>query len=238
MRSVRRITLGVAILACALAVMAVPALAAPPEFESTGGPIKGAAEGEQIFKLGVFEITCEKAKITGLDASTPAASKVLGLSIKYGKCTTRASIHGNPIKLPTKFVTPFDIEYNADGLVQKLGSETEEPFEGSGELIVTGGEIEIKVKPIKCLVTIEPQSVPFKPGKKTEFETTEFENETIEHGNKEYNGVLITNEWKGVHFEYGEGQCEEFKKSEEELHSGKYEGELLVGIKAGNLYFT
>jgi hypothetical protein len=239
MRSVRRITLGLASVACVFAVTALPAMASAPEFESSGGTLVGKAEGEQAFRLGAFHVICQHAHAEGLDSSTPTSSKTLGISVKYQKCATEAKIAGNPIWLATRFVTPFDIEYNANGLVQQIGSETSEPFAGSGEVVVKGGEVELKIRAIKCHVVIEPQSVPFKPGKKkTEFESAEFENETREVGKKTYNELLVTNVWKGLHYEYGEGQCEEFKKAEEERSGGKYEGQLRLLVRKGNLSFS
>ncbi len=238
MRSVR-IIIGLAIASCAFGVAALPALATPPEFESTGGAVKGKAEGEQHFSLGAFEITCQKAKITG-DTNQPLNSQTLFLSVSYRDCGTAAKLKGKEtdISLKTKFLTPFNIEYNANGLVQKFGSESTE-LEGSGTMTVSGGAIEVKVAPIKCVLEIEAQSNPFKPGKhKTEFESAEFGEETVEIGKHEYKELLVTNLWKGIHYEYGSGQCEEFPKAEEELKNGKYEGEFLVGIHKGNLNFV
>jgi len=234
MRSLR-IILGLAVAVCVFGATALPAFAEPPEFKSSGGPLKGKAEGEQEFKFGVFKITCTAAKITGGE-HTPLESKTLAVSVRYKGCTTAGKIGGNEIKLTTKFKTPFDLEYKVNGLVQKIGGEGE--LEGEGNLIVKGGSIELKIPSIKCTLNILEQSVPFKPGKKTEFETAEFAEEPLEKGKNTFERILITNEFKGLHFEYEGGQCEQFKGSEEEQKKGTYHGEMLVEIAHGQLGFV
>ncbi|HEX4467002.1 MAG TPA: hypothetical protein VH025_07430, partial [Solirubrobacteraceae bacterium] len=59
-----------------------------------------------------------------------------------------------------------------------------------------------------------------------------------ERGHRTFNELLIENEWKGLHFEYGGGQCEQFNTSEEERKTGKYVGELLEVVKGGSIEYS
>jgi len=215
-----------------LAVSAAPALA--HEFISSGGPTKGKGE-EQVFKLGPFRIECAKATAKG--TSVAGSQQTLFSEEKLRSCTTEAHIGANPIFLKTKFVTPLDVEYHANGFVE-IGSEGEEVEVGNTTL--KGGTIELKIKAIKCVITLPEQTLPKAAEKKPggEFEAATYSNEEEEKGKHKFNKLSISNEWKGIHFEYGEGQCEGFKSSEEERHAGKYEGELIEEVPmAGNLEF-
>ncbi len=214
----------------ALAVSAAPALA--HEFISTGGPTKGKGE-EQIFKLGPFKIECTRATVKGSAAA--GSSQTLFSSIKMHQCVTFASLGGNEITLKTKFVTPIDIEYHANGFVE-FGSEGEE-IEGNATL--AGGTVELKIKTLKCVIKLPRQTVPKAAEKKPngEFEAATYSNEEEEKGKRKFNKLSIFNEFKGIHFEYGSGQCESFKTSEEERKSGRYEGEFIEEVRGGNLEF-
>jgi hypothetical protein len=214
----------------ALAVSAAPALA--HEFISTGGPTKGRGE-EQIFRLGPFKIECAKATAKG--STVAGSSPTLFASIKPQKCATEAKIGGNPIFLKTHFVTPLDIEYHANGFVE-IGSEGEEI---AGEAVLLGGSVELKIHTIKCVLTLPEQTLPRAAEKKpeNEFEAATYSNEEEERGKRKFDKVAIFNEFKGIHFEYGEGQCADFNASEEERHSGKFEGELIEEVRGGSLEF-
>lgn len=229
-----RIIFGLVIAACAFGVAALPALAAP-EFTSSGGPISGKAVSEQTFDLGPFKIVCPRAHVTG-GTSTPLASETLFISTKYQLCTTRANLGENAIELKTHFATPINFEYRADKAIEEIGSESEET--SPGVLKVSGGKIVLNILSLKCVINIEEQSVPFVIGKKTVFEDVSFENEPIIKGIKEFPAIVINNELKRLHFDYEGGQCEEFKKTEEELIDGKYTGELQVGVPKGALTFV
>jgi hypothetical protein len=217
---------------CALAVAATPAMAG--EFVSSGGPSKGKGE-EQKFKLGPFQITCAGVTSKGGEA-TPLSSPTFATSLKFNKCTTAASLGGNPIHLKTKFVTPLALEYHANGFVE-AGSELEEK---GGEATLKGGTIEVKINSIKCLITMPEQTIPRKAEKKPngEYTAASYSNESVTVGKRVFNKLLIANEFTGVIFEYGEGQCAEFKSSEEERKSGKYTGEVLEEIPHGNIEYA
>jgi hypothetical protein len=226
----RHFKIAVGLAAVALAVSATPALA--HEFISTGGLTKGKGE-EQIFRFGPFKIECAAAKAKGSTAA--GSSPTLFASIKPMKCKTEAKIGSNPIFLKTHFLTPIAIEYHANGFVE-IGSEGEE-IESQAKLI--GGSIELKIHAIKCVLTLPEQTLPKAAEKKPEgeFEAATYSNEEEERGKRKFDKVAIFNEFKNIHFEYGEGQCEEFKASEEERHAGKYEGELIEEVRGGSLEF-
>lgn len=232
MRNLRR-TLIVGAALCSLAVAATPAMAG--EFVSSGGPTKGKGE-EQTFKLGPFLITCKAVSATGGE-TTPLKSPTFATSLKFKGCTTEARVGGNPIHLNTKFLTPLAVEYHANGFAE-AGSELEEK---GGQATLAGGSIELKINAIKCLITLPEQTVPRKAEKKPngEYTAASYSNESVTRGKKTFNKLLIENEWTGLVFEFGEGQCESFKASEEERKGGKYTGEFLEEVThTGNLEYA
>jgi hypothetical protein len=226
----RRFRIAAGLAVAALAVSATPALA--HEFISSGGPTKGKGE-EQIFKLGPFKIECKSAKSKG--STVAGGSPTLFTEIKLRGCVTFASLGGNPIELKTKFVTPIAVEYHANGFVE-IGSEGEEV---EGNTTLKGGTIEVKIKTLKCVIKLPEQTLPKGAIKKPEgeFEAATYSNEEEEKGKRKFDKLAIDNEWKGIHYEYGQGQCESFKVSEEERGSGRFEGELIEEVPGGNLEF-
>jgi hypothetical protein len=231
MRNLRKTALVAAAL-CALAVAATPAMAG--EFVSSGGPSKGKGE-EQTFKLGPFQITCKAVTTKGGEA-TPLTSPTFTTALKFKGCTTLAKVGSNPIQLKTKFATPLAVEYHANGFVE-AGSELEEK---GGEATLAGGTIEVKINSIKCVITLPEQTIPRKAEAKPngEFTAASYSNEEEVQGKRTYNKLLIENEFTGIVFEYGGGQCAEFKSSEEERKSGKYTGEFLEEIPHGNIEYV
>lgn len=218
---------------CSLAVAASPAMAAGT-FVSSGGPSKGKGE-EQEFKLGPFRITCKAVAAKGGE-TTPLTSTTFATSLKFKGCTTEAKVGGQPIHLKTKFVTPLALEYHNNGFAE-AGSELEEK---GGEATLAGGSIELKINSIKCLITLPEQTIPSKAVKKPngEYTAASYSNESFTQGKRTFNKLLIENEFSGMLFEYGEGQCEEFKLSEEERKGGKYVGEVLEEVPHGNLEYV
>ena len=208
---------------CSLAVVVTPAMAA--EFVSSGGPSKGKGETQQI-NLGPFHITCKKVAATGGE-TTPLASPTYTTSLKFKECETEGRISGNPIFLETKFLTPFVVEYHANGFVE-VGSEMEE----SPVATLEGGTIEIKVNYVKCVITIPEQTIPRQAEKKPGNEYTEasYSNVPYVYRKHAYNKLLISNTFTTIAFEYGEGQCSEFATSEQEKRAGHYTGEVLEQI--------
>jgi hypothetical protein len=224
--------MGMAVMVCVLAVAVAPAMAG--EFVSSGGPSKGKGE-EQEFKLGPFQITCTGVTSKGGEV-TPLSSPTYATSLKFRGCKTAAKIGGNTIYLKTKFLTPLAVEYHANGFAE-AGSELEET---GGQATLAGGSIELKINSIKCLITLPEQTVPRKAEKKPngEYTAASYSNETETRGKRTFNELDIENEWTGLIFEYGEGQCEEFKLSEEERKGGKYTGEVLEYVPHGNLEYV
>jgi len=155
----RHFKIAVGLVVMSLAVGAAPAMA--HEFISSGGPTKGKGE-EQLFKLGPFRIECARATVNGSAAA--GSSQTLFSEIKMHRCETFASLGGNEIELKTKFVTPLDVEYHANGFVE-IGSEGEE-IEGNATLL--GGSVELKIKTLKCVITLPEQTLPKAAVKKTE----------------------------------------------------------------------
>jgi hypothetical protein len=226
----RRFRIAAGLAVAALAVSATPALA--HEFISSGGPTKGKGE-EQVFKLGPFKIECARASSKG--SAVAGSSATLFTEMKLRRCETFASLGGNPIELHTKFVTPIAVEYHANGFIE-FGSEGE--IEG-GNTTLKGGSVELKIRALKCVIKLPEQTLPKAAIKDPdgEFEAATYSNEEEEKGKRKFDKLAISNEWKGVHFEYGEGQCSSFKTSEEERKNGRFEGELIEEVPHGNLEF-
>jgi hypothetical protein len=239
MRYLSRTAAALAVGGCVLALGASPALATH-EFTAThAGALRAYGEGEQVFKLGPFRISCEQAKGKGHIPSASGAQTMFA-SIRYKRCVTAAKIGTEPITLKTLFRTPVDIEYHANGYVE-IGSESEEV---EGQAVLKGGEVEITVPSVKCLVSWPEQTIPGKAVKKPEEEysqaifTTFGEPANLKRfptGEREL--LKIENKFGKLTYEYSGGQCEEFKKPEEELHNGKVKGVLNFEQRKGDLEF-
>jgi hypothetical protein len=236
-----RITFVLAAAVCAFAVAVTPALA--HEFTaSKSGKTKGISEEEQVFKFGPFKITCERASGRGMVAA--GSSKTLNDSVKFSKCSTEFKLGNHPVPVSTKFLTPVDVEYHANGFVE-TGSETEE-VEGSAKL--AGGAIELKVSAgskFKCNIRWEEQTIPVKAVKNPEgeFSAATYSNEAGKESKKFPGGVQkllsISNEFKGIVYEFEGEPCEEFGKEEgPEGKTGRYLGEFPDELMGGSLEFS
>jgi hypothetical protein len=154
---------GLVAFACAFALLSTSAIAA--EFHgSFSGKTRGKnfEETEQVFKFGGIKVTCLKANETG--EVLAGSSKTLFDKVKYGKCSTEAKLGGNPIFLTTRFLTPIDFEYHANGFAEVGGSS-------ESELKLTApSSIELRIPSIKCVIEIPPQTIPVKAEKKPEGE--------------------------------------------------------------------
>ncbi len=232
-----KMTIGAVALVAAMAAFTAPALAtSTATFESTGGATKGTGE-EQTFKIGPFDIVCESAKTKG--SAVAGASKTLFAEIKLRKCATIAKLGPNDIKLKTAFKTMLDVEYHANGFLE-VGAESEEG------VVLKGGEVEIQVPPLNtsesgaCTIYLYEQTLPTKAEKdpEDEFSLVSFANETFTSGKHTYTRIHVKNAVKGIHAEFGGGQCEEFVKAEEELKSGTWNGELTQQVAKGDLSWT
>jgi hypothetical protein len=229
-----RLSLGLVATTCAFAMAATPALA--HDFVGSVGKVsKGVATNEQEFKFGVFKILCENAKSKG-SGLKESPQKTFFTEVKYSKCTTEAHIGGEPFFLKTHFKTPVDYEYHANGFVES-GSEAEE-----GNVVVSGGAVEMKVAGLKCIIDWPAQTIPVKAEAKPEGEyssvtyTNVAEPTTIKKFTDGFkHKVAFSNQLKGMEYEYEEGACEEFEKTEGK--NGTYKGVMLQEINGGNLEF-
>jgi hypothetical protein len=235
-----RMTLGLAFTAVAFATAATPALA--HEFvASKSGNTKGTAEEEQSFRFGPFKITCLKVTSKGMVAAGP--KEELNDSVKFAKCSTEGKLGNHKIELSTRFLTPLDIEYHANGFVE-TGSESEE--EG-GEAVLAGGEVLLKVNAgskFKCTIHWPEQTIPLKAEKHPEnqFSAATYSPEEGKMSKAFPGGVqkflLISNEFKGIQFEFEGEPCEEFGREESaEGKTGTYIGAFPDELNGGNLEF-
>jgi hypothetical protein len=240
-----RITSGLAVSVCAFAVAAAPALAGPVFHAETVGKTysetergKTALHGveEQTFKFGDFEIKCKKAG--GKGEVNANQSKTLFTEAKFTECVALAKFGKFTGKIPTKFGTPIDVEYHANGFAEVGGSSE------STVKLSAPGPIELKISTIKCKIEIPPQTIPVRAVKhpEEEFSSAVYSNEEVETTfvKKFPSGfqkkLIIANEFKAVKFNVTEGQCEESEEFGKEGHTGKYTGVLRDEIPPGNLY--
>jgi hypothetical protein len=229
-----KLSFAMAAATCAFALAATPALA--HEFiGTTGHKSKGVSTTEQEFKFGVFKITCEKAVAKG-PGLKESPSDTFFTEVKYSKCTTEAKIGGEAFPLKTHFKTPVDFEYHANGYAE-VGAEAEE-----GTVTVSGGAVEMKVSGIKCIIDWPAQTVPRKAETKPEgeFSALSFSNVAEPTSKKSFpdgfkHKVSVSNQLKGLEYEYEEGGCEEFEKTEGK--AGSYSGTILQEINGGNLEY-
>jgi hypothetical protein len=227
--------IGLVAFVCAFALLSTSAIAA--EFHaSSSGKTRGKnfEEEEQVFKFGAIKTTCLKAAETG--EVLAGSSKTLFDKVKYAKCSTEAHLGGNPIFLSTRFLTPIDFEYHANGFAEFGGSS-------ESELKLTSpSSIEIKIPSIRCVIEIPPQTIPVKAEKKPEgeYSAVAFSTEEFPNANKKLfpEGVqkklLIENALKGIAYEFTEGQCSEFTQTS---GKGMYTGPLLDELIKGDLWF-
>lgn len=257
-----RITFGLALTTCVLAVTAVPAMA--HQFVASGlGKTQGKGfeqiktppgelpefnpEVMQEFKFGNFKILCYGASGKGEITQTP--SEEFTTTTKYTRCGWYPQ--GNSLHSQATFSkSGVTVTYHANGYLEALGNESGEEVEvrtvGLKEVsaaIKIGGKI--------CTVTIPEQTIPVRavkhPGE--EFSDAVFDTPLeVANGNKHkfpsgfQKRLLIENNWKGVKYVYtGEGaQCtaEEFEaKGEGGGGVGQYRGTLEEQLTGGDLHF-
>jgi len=159
---------------------------------------------------GAIKITCGTAEGKGEVVPTEGKASTFTDKVKYGGCT----IPG-PKKKPIEIeITPFELEFNADGLVSILN--------------------EVKVKgPLKCTIFLPPQTVgleAFEEGKKgpvvyhqegtPDTTASKVKTEIKTHVREE-------GESNGLEFEQEEGHCGEFKNE-----GGKWKSNMVVAAVA------
>jgi hypothetical protein len=239
-----RITFGLALTACTLAVAAAPALATPvfkasrvgaPFSESEPGTTKGVGLTVQEFNFGGMIVKCPKLSAKG--KVTWEFSKTLATEVKFRECSTIAHEGaGKELLLITTFKTPVDFVFHANGFAE-VGTEFE------GEVEISGGEVEMKVSGVrgKCVIGWPAQTIPVKAVKhpEEEFSAAEYSvNPVPRPGSKLLfpsgfqNKLVIANEFKGIHWEVVEG-CENFTVTKGS--SAKYNGTLEEEVAKGNL---
>jgi hypothetical protein len=242
-----KLTLGVAASVCAFALAASPALAG--EFvASTTGKTSGSSESEQVFRFGAIKIKCLHTSAKGGVAA--GSSTTYASSIKFTKCLTGAKVGLHEIHLATKFLTPLAVEYHQNGFVE-VGSETEE---NEGTVTVIGGSAELKIntgrteefEKSECHLRWEPQTIPVRAIKKPDepYSAAVYTNISRPHAvSKTFptglqNGIEISNEFKGIHYELEGEPCEEWGKEEgSEAVNGTYTGSFPQFLAGGNLEF-
>ncbi|HME04560.1 MAG TPA: hypothetical protein VKG38_16180 [Solirubrobacteraceae bacterium] len=226
MRSART-ALGLAFAACALGVLAAPALAtettAPPftasKVNGKGEPypfplqLKGVSIGLQEFAFGKIRVTCQHAVPKGFINESPAAT--IHLTVKFHECTTGpVAIWGQKTEVPMTFKEKSEFTYHYNGFVNNEA------------------EVEMKAKYLGCLVDWASGTIPEKALEKplNEYTIVRYKNESGK--------LLIQNKFNGKEGEWsqlGGGACEnpEFELTEGE--SAKYTGSLLIEVPKGKL---
>jgi len=231
-----------ALTACALAVSAAPALA-EKEFYSEPAPGRTKIWGitNQVFNLGPFLIHCEKVKSFKANHTNESPSNTFFAQLKYSRCGTAAKVGSETVSLATRFLTPVVLEYHGHGFIE-FGSEE---METEGQIHISGGAVEVKVAALKCVIILEEQTIPataeLKPN--NEYPQAKYHSEgvPVKPSARFPTGfqqrLFIENEFNKMKFEYAEGQCEEFKRPEEEFKDGTYKGTLEAEVVGGNLEF-
>ena len=210
------------------------------EFEP--GKTTGRGVGVQAFRFGPFKIKCEVAKASGIvDKET---LKDFSTQVKFSSCLTEAKFGTFLGGIRTNFN-----ERKAIGFVYHINNfaEVGEAPEGT-EVTISGGEANFKISGKICKINWPSQTVPAKAEKEPEgeFSAAVYSNEEVPNAfpKKFPSGfqtkLLIANEFKGMSYEFEEGQCvgeggfeEEAKKTEGK--TGKYIGTLREEVGGGNL---
>jgi hypothetical protein len=198
--------------------------------------------GTQEFKFGVFTIVCEAAKAKG--TVNKEEFHDFAIQIKFAKCLTKAKFGVFTGGLKTSFNegNPISFVYHVGGV-----AEVGEAPEGT-EVKISGGEANFKISGKICKINWPSQTVPAKDTADPEAEASSavYSNEVFPASrlSKFPSGfqtkLRIANEFKGMAFEYEEGQCVGEGGFEEEAphtegKTAKYTGNLLEEVVGGNL---
>jgi len=246
-----RIAIVLAVATCICATTAATA-SAEKVFKATRSP-KPVSESEtaktagnntdtQAFQFGPFKIKCAKAHSTGI--VNKETFKDFAIQIKFGKCLTEAHFGLFVGGLRTTFNEnkPIGFVYHINGF-----AEVGEAEEGT-EVKISGGEANFKISGKICKINWPSQTVPAKAEKKPEeeFSAAVYSNEdTPSEELKKFplgfqRRLVIANEFKGMAYEFEEGQCVgEGGFEEEAAHTegktARYTGTLREEIKGANL---
>jgi hypothetical protein len=241
MRSVR-IILGVCVAACALAVMAVPSLAANGEFTASSTKktfplkFKGENEAEMKFGNGLTIEGCE-GHAKGSIATSP--SETLKVDSTYKFCEAEIKLLGGNTALVGGIGFKMEFLFKGNGAVE-VGSE------GESEVEIGSGAIEIHLPKTGCRVSWPRQVVPAnglggKEGK--EFHAAMYSSFLVQTGNLknfpltngEQEVLNVGQALKGIRYSFVGGLCEAFES--EVKKDGQFEGSMELVSPASNLGF-
>jgi hypothetical protein len=188
-----RITIGVTVAACALAVFAAPSFAAAKP-KAFFGEFTASIFGQEIspahkavtkghgsvstLRIGPLEITCEPAKGEGLNAKGEVEherSPNFTTTVKFSGCFTKVKFGkgGTEERIKVSFGKGLKMEFHANGS-GALGNP-------SGEVaILETVPVQIKVAGRKCHLFVPAQTVPVQAEKnpEKEFEAASYGTET------------------------------------------------------------
>lgn len=236
-----RITLGLAVGVCVLAVAAVPVSA--HQFTASGYnkelPLKtkGLGTGIQTFKLGRIEFECGVARAKGVVSESP--SPVLKVAVRYAECESHTKLYGQEVFPKIHFKGLVEYLFHQNGYAEiGSGGEPGSPQIGKDPIEIaisqTGG----------CRALWPAQVVPFKAETKPdeEYSAVSFSQKEVSAENlKKFptgfqQKLVITRALKNMEYEIETlGLCEGFEKTEGKI--GTDAGTLEMEVGAGNLGF-
>jgi hypothetical protein len=246
MRHMRK-ALGAVVLVCALALPASSALAGefntsrspnacsvlepcPTNGKGIGSPDPEHAEFTQEFQFGAFNVLCKYghpySKTAAEGAPTWTTSESYTTQVKFSKCLTVAKFNptfegGIPTTLNHGKALTFTYLPNAEG----KGGEP-------GQVLISEGNAKIG----SGICT-------FHWGGQTVYSKTAEPAATFETKLGTFQSLVIHNSFRGIEWEYEEGQCVGEKGFEEEAtktegKSATYFGSFVTGIKKASLSYT
>jgi hypothetical protein len=256
-------TLGIGVVVAAFAVLTATATAA--EFGSSrtlpgpcnevepcttkGTSIGGERPEELVF--GVFHIDCAArtfAKTVGEGAITWETSTTLATEVKFTKCLTEAKFGTFVGGLHTSFNEnkPMKVVYHINHFAETGTGET------FTEVELGGGAASFHISGKICNISWPAQTIPVRaethPAE--EFSAAVYSNKEVPVEEKQWKKfpshfqtrLVITNEFKGMSWEYEEGQClGEGGFEEEAAHTegktAKWTGALELQVNSGNLFY-
>lgn len=224
-----------------------------------GSSSLGGEERSQEFRFGVFHIYCAAktaAKTIAEGAVSWPTSQIFATEIKFEKCLTKTNFEGfiagtktsfnvNP---ETKKSEPLKFVYHVNGFVELGSGEVE------SEVEVGSGSASFSIAGKICRINWPRQTVPAKAVKKPEetYSAAVYSNKEVpvvatptvlrKFPSGFQKRLVIANEFKGMEWNYEEGQClgeggfeKEASKTAEK--TGVYNGSLEEEAIGSNLSF-
>jgi hypothetical protein len=246
-----RITIVLAVATCICATTAATAMGQKvfratrlpsPVSEAEPGKTLGHATSTQEFHFGPFHIKCEKANGKGI--VNKETFKDFATQIKFAKCLTEAHFGNFTGGLKTTFNagTPVGFIYHINGFAE-VGNAPE-----GTEVTISGGETSIKIAAKICKINWPSQTVPAKAVKDPEgefsaavYSNQDFPNERLmKFPSGLQRKMNIANEFKGMTYEFEEGQCVgeggfEEEASKTEGKTASFTGSMREEVVGGNL---